>query len=207
MTRTFPDDFIDKVICGDCLEVMKDIPDNSIDLIVTDPPYGRDYKSGRDVNNRFSKIANDKDNHFWLGYALDNVYKKQKDNTCAYVFTCWSKVGEHLAILERVGYTIKSLLVWEKPKNMGGMGDLEASYIHNYELIILCQKGRKILFKGGKGRQFSIIYADDIKQPLDLVHPNEKPLSLIAKFIETSVVGGGRCPRPISRFRHNRSCC
>ena len=30
---------LNKVICGDCLEVMKDIPDNSIDLTVTSPPY------------------------------------------------------------------------------------------------------------------------------------------------------------------------
>ena len=32
---------------GDCLEVMKDIPDNSISLIVTDPPYLMDYQSNR----------------------------------------------------------------------------------------------------------------------------------------------------------------
>ena len=31
--------FINKIICGDCLEVMKDIPDNSVDLIIADPPY------------------------------------------------------------------------------------------------------------------------------------------------------------------------
>lgn len=35
----YPDDFINKVICGDCLEVMKDFPDKSIDLVLTDPPY------------------------------------------------------------------------------------------------------------------------------------------------------------------------
>lgn len=29
---------VDKVIQGDCLEVMQQIPDNSIDLILTDPP-------------------------------------------------------------------------------------------------------------------------------------------------------------------------
>lgn len=34
------DDMIGKIICGDCLEVMKDIPDKSIDLVLTDPPYG-----------------------------------------------------------------------------------------------------------------------------------------------------------------------
>jgi len=33
------EDMLNKIICGDCLEVMKDIPDNSIDLIVTSPPY------------------------------------------------------------------------------------------------------------------------------------------------------------------------
>jgi len=39
------EDMINKVICGDCLEVMKDIPDNSIDCMVTSPPYWalRDY--------------------------------------------------------------------------------------------------------------------------------------------------------------------
>jgi site-specific DNA-methyltransferase (adenine-specific) len=41
----YPEDFINKVICGDCLEVMKDIPDKSIDLVLTSPPYDnlRDY--------------------------------------------------------------------------------------------------------------------------------------------------------------------
>lgn len=40
----YPDDFINKIICGDCSEVMKDIPDNSIDLIFTDPPYSKKYQ-------------------------------------------------------------------------------------------------------------------------------------------------------------------
>jgi len=35
----YPDDFINKIIQGDCLEIMKEIPDNSIDTIITDPPY------------------------------------------------------------------------------------------------------------------------------------------------------------------------
>ena len=36
----WPGDYINKVVCGDCLEVMKGIPDGSIDAVVTDPPYG-----------------------------------------------------------------------------------------------------------------------------------------------------------------------
>ena len=33
----YPGDFINKIICGDCLEVLKEIPDESIDLVFTDP--------------------------------------------------------------------------------------------------------------------------------------------------------------------------
>ena len=42
MKKSFiwPADFINKIICGDCLEVMKNIPDKSVDLVLTDPPYG-----------------------------------------------------------------------------------------------------------------------------------------------------------------------
>ena len=36
----WPEDFIDKIICGDCLEVMKGIPDKAIDMILCDLPYG-----------------------------------------------------------------------------------------------------------------------------------------------------------------------
>ena len=31
---------VDRIICGDCLDVMKGLPDNSVDLVLTDPPYG-----------------------------------------------------------------------------------------------------------------------------------------------------------------------
>ena len=44
-TRKYPDDFINKIICGDCLEVMKEMPAKSIDMVITSPPYWglRDY--------------------------------------------------------------------------------------------------------------------------------------------------------------------
>ena len=47
----YPEDYINKIICGDCLEVMKEMPSKSVDLIITDPPYGMDFQS----NHRFNK--------------------------------------------------------------------------------------------------------------------------------------------------------
>ncbi len=40
----FPEDFINKIICGDCLRLTTKIPDGSIDTIITDPPYGLNKK-------------------------------------------------------------------------------------------------------------------------------------------------------------------
>lgn len=44
----FPDDFIGKIIQGDCLKVMKQMPDKCVDLVLTDPPYnvGLNYSNG-----------------------------------------------------------------------------------------------------------------------------------------------------------------
>lgn len=35
----WPTDYVNKVLQGNCLEVMKQMPDNSVDSIVTDPPF------------------------------------------------------------------------------------------------------------------------------------------------------------------------
>lgn len=47
---------------GDCLEILKQIPNGSVDMVLTDPPYGIDYQSSRikDKNKRLPKILNDK---------------------------------------------------------------------------------------------------------------------------------------------------
>ena len=46
---------------GDCLELMKDIPDGSVNMILTDPPYGIDFQSRRKKNKEEwkPKILND----------------------------------------------------------------------------------------------------------------------------------------------------
>jgi DNA modification methylase len=44
----YPQDFIDKILCGDALELIKKIPDSSIDIIISDPPYGI---SKKDIKN------------------------------------------------------------------------------------------------------------------------------------------------------------
>lgn len=42
----YPKDFINKIITGNCVDVMKEIPDNSVDLAVTSPPYNLKNSTG-----------------------------------------------------------------------------------------------------------------------------------------------------------------
>lgn len=53
---------LNKIYQMDCLEGMKMVPDGSVDLIITDPPYLIDYQSNF-RKQKFDKISNDKDNY------------------------------------------------------------------------------------------------------------------------------------------------
>ena len=47
-----------ELICGDCLEVMKTMPDKSVDLVLTDPPYGVNlgYSTYNDTEENWFKL-------------------------------------------------------------------------------------------------------------------------------------------------------
>ena len=57
---TYPNDYINKIIQGDCLEVMKGIPDKSVDLVLTDPPYnaGREYDNDNLSETQYEIFVN-----------------------------------------------------------------------------------------------------------------------------------------------------
>lgn len=58
----YPKDFINKIITGDCLNIIKYIPDNSIDLIITSPPYNLKTGQHHTKNYKFKPYDNFNDN-------------------------------------------------------------------------------------------------------------------------------------------------
>ena len=63
---------------GDCLEVMKGLPDKSIDLVLTDPPFGMSFQSGHRIE-KHNKIEND-DNLDWLPEWAEQTARILKDD-------------------------------------------------------------------------------------------------------------------------------
>lgn len=65
------------VITGDSLTVLRDMKADSVDMVITDPPYGIDYQSGRkEKASRLAKIANDKAPFIWWIYDATRVVKR-----------------------------------------------------------------------------------------------------------------------------------
>lgn len=163
----------------DCIDYIDEIEDNSIDCMITDPPYGVALKLNKYINvNNNRKIENDFDidNAMKL---LDNLLSKSKsklkDNAHLYIFCSWKVYPEFKEVIEKY-HTIKNLIVWNKTKM--GMGDLKYNYGDSYELII---------FAGGN-REF-------IKRPSNIIecsftderfHNTQKPIELLEQLIENS---------------------
>ena len=125
---------------GDCLELMKSIPDGCIDLVVTDPPYGISFVSNH-RKEKYSHIKNDDSLH-WLNALVDELYRVLKMNTAVYCFCSWHNVDIFKASFERK-FKLKNIIVWEK--NNTSMGDLKGSYAPKYEFVIYAHKGRRVL--------------------------------------------------------------
>lgn len=162
---------------GDCLELMKDISDKSIDMILTDPPYGMNFQSHR-RKNIYEKIKNDENLEF-----LDNFFQEcnrvLKKDSALYVFCSWHNVDEFKKQFEKY-FKLKNILVWVK--NNHGSGDLQASYAPKYEFILYGNKGRR---KFENGRKEDVLFYNKTKNEL---HPTQKPVDLLEFLINNSSI-------------------
>lgn len=160
---------------GDCLELMKNIPDGSVDLVLTDPPYGMSFRSNH-RKEKYNEIQNDKSLE-WLERYISECYRVIKNNSAIYCFCSWHNVDVFKQAIEKK-FKVKNILIWEK--NNTSMGDLKGSYAPKYEMIIFAHKGRKLL-NGFR-------YADIIKASRtgNKKHPTEKPVDLLETFIKNS---------------------
>jgi len=73
-----------KLMQGDCLDRMGEIPDCSIDMVLTDPPYGMKFQSSYRIVQH-SKIKNDNELS-WLNQFVDEMYRTMRDDSAGYVF-------------------------------------------------------------------------------------------------------------------------
>ncbi|GAG30051.1 unnamed protein product [marine sediment metagenome] len=159
-----------KIIHRDCIKVLRKLPNNCIDLIITDPPYGDDVAYG--FNN---KIIKNNKNPLVNCSALAEFYRILKRNSSVYIFTNW----KHYPFLTEfiIRYTkfkIRHLIVWKK-HNFG----LGWAFRHQYEMILVLEKGKP---------KYNLTNFSDVQTCSHINHnknnhPHQKPIDLITKMI------------------------
>lgn len=159
---------------GDCLEVLKNLPDNSVDMVLTDPPYGIDFQSNRRWG-RFAKILNDKTPFVEFIQHLPRILKPEG---CAMIFTKWDKQQVFIDELIKHGLKPKNILIWDKVVH--GMGDLKRAFGSRYESIIFVANNE---FRFNGKRPTDIVQCMKINSQ-HLIHPNQKPVALLENLIE-----------------------
>jgi site-specific DNA-methyltransferase (adenine-specific) len=155
---------INKVHCADCLEFMKQIPDKSIDLVLTDPPYGMEFQSNYRANKHDKIVGDDK----YPAEALSEFFRIAK--RAVYVFCRWDNIAE----LPKP----KSVLCWIK--NDWSMGDLKHGHGRQWEAIAFYPMEQHEFIK----RIPDVITGNRTGNNL---HPTEKPVDVMAKIIQANV--------------------
>ncbi len=201
---------------GDCLPWLATLPAGCIDMIWTDPPFGhgnmqddlqasrvRDGVKGARVR-KAAPIANDqaKDHERVMKAFLDQAARVLNRDCCC--CCCCMAGGGPNVTFARVSQWVDERLaffmavVWDKSARGNGMG---WRYRRNYEFVLVAHR------KGGKLRWAN----EDMAVPnimrdapvLDRLHPNEKPVQLIRRFIELHTDPGDLILDPLCRQRHH----
>lgn len=163
-----------QVIQGDCLIEMQKIPDNSVDLIITDPPYGINLSKGYKKDG--DRILGD--DGFSVMFFLDDILKEYKrilkPDSAVYIFTRFDVFPYWWLKCKNYFYT-KNCITWAK--GGGFTGDLNGNYGNNSEMIIYLTNGKHKLREKREGNVWFIP-----KVKLEY-HETQKPVSLLEKII------------------------
>ena len=111
---------IDEIYRGDALELMKEIPPESIDLIVTDPPFAIDFKAKRNNYNRtqervlegYNEIPKEEYYGFTLSWMRE-AHRILKRTGSMYVFSGWTNLKDILNALDEVGFITINHIIWK----------------------------------------------------------------------------------------------
>ncbi len=170
---------------GDNNFTLAQMPDNTVDMILTDPPYTIGYRSNRRVKNpQFKHLKNDQ-NKDWIPEFAKEAYRVLKENRHLYCFCRHDTYPEFITAFQSAGFKMKRTLIWVK--NNHGSGDLKGDYAPQDEWIIYAHKGRRVLF--GK-RESNVLTQFPRLASKKLTHSTEKPVELLKFLIGKSTKKG-----------------
>ena len=166
------------IIHGNSIEILPALEKYSFDLLLSDPPYGMDFKSG--WSNK-DKIQNDKieDTVFLFENILKESVSLLKDDAHFYLFGNIEYISQIQPIIEKY-LNLKNILIWDR--KVIGMGDLK-TYGKSYDIIYF---GYNKVWKDLNGVRDRDLLSFNRVDPAKNIHPTEKPIDLLEFLIKKS---------------------
>ncbi len=174
--------------CGDCLEIMKNIPDSSVDLIITSPPYNLNHKK-RNCGGcliKYNSYSDDKtysDYIEWQVKVLNECYRILKDTGVIYYNHKERHIKKYyfnpLNIIQKTNFKVLQTIIWNR---FSGTTFNIGRYVNKYETITVCYKTEKYMRINKKyEKEFDIWDILPERKPLQVA---SFPITLPTKIIQ-----------------------
>ena len=160
-----------KLILGDCLEIMRGMPDASVDAVITDPPYGIGESSDKIASRNVFRKGKSNARAAQKNYGVFNWDNERLSQTH---FQIMRRVSKHQIIFGGNYYTdyltpSASWIVWDKLNGTNDFADCEMAWTSHKKAA----------------RMFRYMWNGMLKQkPEQRFHPTQKPLDLMLWIIE-----------------------
>lgn len=208
-----------KIYHGDCVKVMSEWPEKSIDLIFADPPYnlsgnGLEWKGNRTggdwymVNENWDKMTESEYMRFsrqWIG----GCYRVLKDGGSIYISCTYHNIAEIMIVLKQLEFKINNVITWHKTNAMPNM--TKRLFTHSTEFVVWAVKEKKWVFnyedlkkinpekqKDGSLKQMRDVWPMPLVQGRErlrgengrALHPTQKPEEMLRRIITASSTKG-----------------
>lgn len=178
---------------------MRTMPDDSVDAILTDPPYstggvhasqrqqptGKKYQSS-DAQRRHAEFHGDNRDQrsftLWAALWLAECYRVAKDGSACMVFTDWRQLPAMTDAMQIGGWTWRGIVVWDKPSARPILGEFR----RQCEYVVFGVKGK---IAQAHRRCLPGVYRHSIIAHQRRMHMTEKPLPLIHDLLDVTPEG------------------
>ena len=194
---TYPEDFINKFICGNTVDVMKAIPDGSVDLVITSPPYnlknstGNGMKDGRGGKWKNAALVEGYSHHDdnmpheeyveWQRACLKEMVRIIPETGAVFYNHKWRVQGGLLQDRQDIvsGFPVRQIIIWRRK---GGINFNPGYFLPTYEVIYLIAKPKFRLVKKANAHGDVWEFGQEMKN----AHPAPFPLDLIERIVSST---------------------
>lgn len=175
---------------GDCLEIMRGLPDNSVDLVITDPPYEiKGGKSGgcfgREARKYHSGIYDTGLDKGVTNEVLDELYRVMKKPNI-YIWCNKNQLRQYINFFEERGCTT-DLLTWHKTNPVPTCNN---KYLSDTEYLLYFRAGGVPMYGSYATKKKYYITPCNKADKVKYKHPTIKPVEIIKNLVINSSKGG-----------------